>query len=579
MSQIDFNKYQYLSVQFLILLLLFFSSPYTVTAQNDQKEPLKFTVNINAELTNGVYLGISNYLKYDLTVDWGDGTEKQFTYNEHPSHQYMSPGVYEVIVTGDLHQLYLYPGGFAGAITIKQWGEYKIESMSYAFRQVDTLIVDAADVPDLSHTTTLEGMFSSSSYYADISYLDVDVSEWDISNISNLAYMFAYSKIDNCSMEGWNTSSVTTVKGIFKGAKLFNCDLNKWDTKNVRDFSESFSGAESFNGNITDWNVSNGKNFKNMFREASLFNKDIGNWNISNGDFLFGMFAHAESFNQDIDNWNVSKVTNFSEMFLGASSFNQDLNKWDVTNVSTYSFSHMFEGATSFNGNISNWDVSNGYYFMAMFRNASSFNQDISSWNVSNAYSYGGLYYMFDGATSFDQNLGNWDVNSIKKFTNFLTGVQLSTANYDSLLVGWSKQDLSKGVSFNGGLSTASSVGDSAREEIVYKFNWTITDGDGIFVSNERSEKNQPISYNLSQNYPNPFNPTTTFQYQLPKNSIVEIKIFNTNGQLITLLVNEKQPAGIYTVGFDASNLSSGIYIYRIKTDNFTKSNKMVLIK
>ena len=88
-----------------------------------------------------------------------------------------------------------------------------------------------------------------------------------------------------------------------------------------------------------------------------------------------------------------------------------------------------------------------------------------------------------------------------------------------------------------------------------------------------------PISFSLDQNYPNPFNPSTKISFGLPQRSNVVLKIFNTLGQEVAELVNESLDAGMHTYNFDASKLSSGIYVYSLKTDAGIISKKMTLIK
>jgi hypothetical protein len=85
--------------------------------------------------------------------------------------------------------------------------------------------------------------------------------------------------------------------------------------------------------------------------------------------------------------------------------------------------------------------------------------------------------------------------------------------------------------------------------------------------------------YNLDQNYPNPFNPITTISYSLPATALVKIKIFNILGQEIATLVNQEKPAGNYEVNFNASNLPSGVYIYKMKAGEYVETRKMVLLK
>jgi len=88
-----------------------------------------------------------------------------------------------------------------------------------------------------------------------------------------------------------------------------------------------------------------------------------------------------------------------------------------------------------------------------------------------------------------------------------------------------------------------------------------------------------PANYNLLQNYPNAFNPSAKITFELPAKDFVTLKIFNTLGQEISTLVNSELEAGRYTVDFNAADLPSGAYFYKISAGNFTSSKKMLLTK
>lgn len=89
-----------------------------------------------------------------------------------------------------------------------------------------------------------------------------------------------------------------------------------------------------------------------------------------------------------------------------------------------------------------------------------------------------------------------------------------------------------------------------------------------------------PDAYGLSQNYPNPFNPVTNFTFSIPANASVTLKVYDITGRLIeSLLENEMKSPGFYTVSFNASKYSSGIYFYTLTADNFTSTKKMILTK
>jgi hypothetical protein len=80
-------------------------------------------------------------------------------------------------------------------------------------------------------------------------------------------------------------------------------------------------------------------------------------------------------------------------------------------------------------------------------------------------------------------------------------------------------------------------------------------------------------------NYPNPFNPSTTIRYELPHASQVSLKVYNTLGQEVATLVNETKPGGAYTVEFNAGNLASGVYLYRLQAGNFVETRKLVVLR
>ena len=108
---------------------------------------------------------------------------------------------------------------------------------------------------------------------------------------------------------------------------------------------------------------------------------------------------------------------------------------------------------------------------------------------------------------------------------------------------------------------------------------------DTIFVKNQATNVQDegsllsPNSYNLTQNYPNPFNPTTTINYSIPQSGNVLLKVYDILGNEVATLVNEEKNAGVFSVTFDATGLSSGIYFYRMQAGNFIQTRKMLILK
>ena len=132
-------------------------------------------------------------------------------------------------------------------------------------------------------------------------------------------------------------------------------------------------------------------------------------------------------------------------------------------------------------------------------------------------------------------------------------------------------------------------------ETAFFRWQFSNTDGDGgslrsgLAINNLMitlpeltstvTETGIPTSVSLKQNYPNPFNPTTIIQYQLPSSEFVQLQVFDMLGRQVATLVNGQQSEGTHTVNFDASGLSSGIYIYRLDAGGQTQVKQMTLIK
>jgi hypothetical protein len=105
-------------------------------------------------------------------------------------------------------------------------------------------------------------------------------------------------------------------------------------------------------------------------------------------------------------------------------------------------------------------------------------------------------------------------------------------------------------------------------------------DNDGTFTYSNKVEVDiVPGRYELFQNYPNPFNPVTSIKFSLPENSNVKLDVYNIMGEYIATLLNKDMEAGFYSIPFEAINLSSGTYIYRIRAQDFSQTKKMLLLR
>ncbi len=98
-------------------------------------------------------------------------------------------------------------------------------------------------------------------------------------------------------------------------------------------------------------------------------------------------------------------------------------------------------------------------------------------------------------------------------------------------------------------------------------------------VTSVQSRQELPNQFKLIQNYPNPFNPSTKISYEVPKRTFVRLQIFNILGQLVQTLVDEEKQPGAFNVSWNAGNVPSGVYFYRINAGSFVDTKKMVVIR
>ena len=145
----------------------------------------------------------------------------------------------------------------------------------------------------------------------------------------------------------------------------------------------------------------------------------------------------------------------------------------------------------------------------------------------------------------------------------------------------WEKIGFMKGTGTTTEISSYSFVDKSvnANGKVYYRLKQTDFDGSYTYSKTVEVSLNKTFSYSLGKNYPNPFNPSTRISYSVPVKQQVTLKVFNLLGNEVATLVNEVKDAGSYNVDFNAKNLSSGIYYYRLQSGNFVQTNKMILIK
>lgn len=442
---------------FLLLSLSFFHFSFKVSAQPPLDAFITLWKTTDGSITiptigggyfyNVTWMDLQGPLNGSASNITGD-----FTINNLPSGHLI-----QVEITGPFPRIYFNnTTGSDEIVNITQWGNNLWDSFGAAFSGCSNLIITATDVPDLTLATS---MFSAFGQCFSLT-TNTAMATWDMTNITDMSYMFFQDSIFNQDISNWNVSNVTTMRNMFDNDSLFNQDIGGWNVGNVTDMSFMFRGADSFNQNIQNWTVGGVTDMKGMFsgatsfnqdismwqvggvtdmsfmfKNSTSFNQDISLWHVDNVTTMYSMFADAQAFNQWIGNWNVGKVTDMGSMFTGATSFNQDIGSWDVGFVTDMSF--MFAGAYAFNQNISNWNVVLVTDMNGMFLNSISFNQDIGNWYVSNVTD---MSYMFDNAVAFNQDLSGWYLNNLTDASymfNAPVGQGMSCVNFGETIKGW----------------------------------------------------------------------------------------------------------------------------------------------
>jgi hypothetical protein len=193
-------------------------------------------------------------------------------------------------------------------------------------------------------------------------------------------------------------------------------------------------------------------------------------------------------------------------------------------------------------------------------------------------------------ANGFAGNLNNGGATSLSTGANYTFNGSvaqvtdtLMPATVKNLTINNSKGvTLSRATKINGVLTLTAGVFNNTIPFTLGPSGSIVFAGGSLKISlsvNSQEETSIPQSFYVNQNYPNPFNPSTIISYGIPKNGFVSAKVYNLLGQEIATLFAGYQNAGVHSLTFDASNLSSGVYLYRIQAGNVVETKRMVVMK
>jgi hypothetical protein len=254
---------------------------------------------------------------------------------------------------------------------------------------------------------------------------------------------------------------------------------------------------------------------------------------------LYQYWGNSQWNNGTLDtytyNGNGKVLTGFSQSWSGG---------WTNSSQSTYTYDA--------NGYEINWLMQ--YWSSGQWVNEAQFTYT----NNSNGKVLTSLYQNWWNSTwtNYHQSTCTYDANG-----NELTGYNTQWSNSS-----WQPFDYDFIVNVNGN--------DYYFNGYAINLSYILVNTTGVLADN-----NIIKGYSLSQNYPNPFNPSTTISFDLPTKSYVSLKVFDVMGREVATIASEELSAGTYTRQWNASNMSSGIYFYRLQAGNYFESKKLILLK
>ena len=382
---------------------------------------------------------------------------------------------------------------FAKCLTsVDYWGSATTNSAPNAFKGATKLTNVPDSVPALLNITS---MFTGAT-----SFNDPSVGKWNVSNATNMTYVFNDATSFNQDISSWNTLKVTTTAYMFNGATSFNQPLDNWTTTSVTNMDHMFFGASNFNQPLNSWNTSNVTNM-HMMLFGTAFQQDLSNWNMDKVTRMGLMVPNPESANLQKDShplmtrmtyqcdtnttgrvpmdnsglvqsWNdgtthtkqgggspnfktltagtkyvVEVEGNYPAMNANDDSATRALSKC-LTSVDYWGSSTTSNATAAFIGAAKLTNVPDSVPAFIntsnMFSGATSFNDpDIIKWDMSKV-SYSN--YMFQNATSFNQDIASWNTAKVYNMSYMFAGA----TSFNQNLSGWDTTTLiaANGVKF-----------------------------------------------------------------------------------------------------------------------------------
>lgn len=287
----------------------------------------------------------------------------------------------------------------------------KVTDMSNMFKDYKEVDLDISNF-DTSNVAHMSYMFNGCSNLATL-----DVSSFDTSNVVDMTYMFYNCKaLTSLDVSNWDTNNVTGMGSIFYECRsLISLDVSNWDVSKVVSMNFMFGGCKSLTSlNVSNWNTSKVGNMTYTFDNCgSLAFLDVSNWNTNNVRDMQYMFNGCSSLTTlDVSNWNTSKVTDMRYMFNGCNALaTLDASHFNTSKVTN--MDDMFNDCNSLTAlDVSNWNTSNVTSMMAMFDKCSSLvTLDVSHFDTSKVTNMSCMFARCSSLTLLD--VSNWNTSKV----------------------------------------------------------------------------------------------------------------------------------------------------------------------
>jgi surface protein len=369
-------------------------------------------------------------------------------------------------------------------------------------------------------------------------------------------------------ISNWGEINWTTMNSSFAGAANLEVSaVDSPDLSNVSDLSYMFYKSHSMNTDISSWDVSSVTNMTEMFREAKAFNQDISSWNTANVTDISGMFYEATSFDQNLGDWDLSNAGSLFEFLtnsgLSVQNYDATLEGWATNGTIPRGIALSAEGLA--------------YCASDEFRQKLI---DDFGWGITGDVQCSlVLEETFPAAEAtkveknteihltFDQTFEEIDFSNIELSDVSGNSVTINNVVADSLTL----RIIHNGLGFNTyevtiPENTLVSASGKVNDEIKWSF----------ATQSILASKDKQLATNLT-NYPNPFSDYTTLRFSLTEGNSFDLLVYDLKGQLVRQESFDNRASGEQSIKFERKGLPTGLYHYQIQATQGAVSGKMMI--